>query len=138
MDGLHQTLIGIGHAIRDLTCELKHRNDNRSILQRIEQAERNIMATIQEFSVQQKAFNTRQAAAIDSAVASVTGLTDDIAKLNQNIQDLQSSPGAITIEDQATLDELSVQGEAVAAKSEALASALKTLDDQTPPKPPVV
>lgn len=137
MDCLTQSLANLGHTIRDLTCELRHNNDNQSILQRIEQAERNIMATIQEFSAQQKAFNTRQAAAIDSAVASVTGLTDDIAKLNQNIQDLQNSPGAITPEDQATLDELSVQGEAVATKSEALAAALKTLDDQTPPKPPV-
>lgn len=94
------------------------------------------MSPISDFAAKQAAFNKRQADAIDSAVASVTGLTGDIAALNQKIVDLQNSPGTITPEDQALLDGLQADGNALAEKGEALSGALASLDGQTPPAPP--
>lgn len=98
------------------------------------------MSAISDFAAKQKDFNTRQAAAVDGAVASLTGLTGDIAELNRKIEELQNSQGGVTPEDQALIDDLQTQGEAVAAKAEALATALKALDEQIPPivPPPVV
>lgn len=123
MDALNQTLIGLGHAIRELAAEVKHLNENRLILHRIEQAERNIMSAISEFAAKQNAFNDR----VDKAV---TGLTEDVQALNDKITELQNTPGVITPEDQALLD-------AIQARSEGIAAKLEALDSMTPPKPPV-
>lgn len=95
-----------------------------------------IMSAIAEFSAKQKEFNQRQATAIDGAVESLKGLTDDVAALNKKIEELQNSPGEISPEDQALLDDLQTQGDAAAQKAEALAEALKALDSQTPPAVP--
>jgi DNA anti-recombination protein RmuC len=95
-----------------------------------------IMSAISDFAAKQKAFNDRQDAAIDSLVASSTGLTGDVADLKALIEKLQNSPGEISPEDQATLDELSTRAESTATKAEGVAAALKTLDEQTPPAPP--
>lgn len=97
-----------------------------------------IMSAISEFAAKQKAFNDRQAASVDAAVVSLTGLTGDVAELNRKIEELQNSSGGVTPEDQALIDDLQTQGEAVAAKAEALATALKALDDSTPPAVPSV
>lgn len=94
------------------------------------------MSAISDFATKQKEFNTRQAAAVDGAVASLQGLTDDVAALNKKIEELQNSSGGVTPEDQALIDDLQSQGEAVASKAEALAAALKALDEQTPPTVP--
>lgn len=71
------------------------------------------------------------AGAFDTIAASVDGLTTDIKTLNDKITELQNSSGTITPEDQALLDEIQ-------AEAQALASKLATLDDQTaaPPAPP--
>lgn len=95
-----------------------------------------IMSAISDFAAKQKLFNERQAAAIDQAVASLTGLTGDVQTLNDKITELQNSSGGVTPEDQVLIDDLQTQGEAVAAKAEALATALKALDDATPPTVP--
>lgn len=94
------------------------------------------MSAISDFAAKQKEFNTRQAQAIDGAVTSLGGLTSDVAELNRKIEELQNSPGGVTPEDQALIDDLQAQGEAVAAKAESLAAALKALDEQTPPAAP--
>lgn len=94
------------------------------------------MSAIADFAAKQKQFNDRQATAIDGAVQSLQGLTDDVAALNKKIDELQNSPGSITPEDQALLDDLQSQGDNVAQKAEALATALQALDSQTPPTPP--
>lgn len=81
------------------------------------------MSAISDFAARQKAFNDR----MDTAVS---GLTEDIATMNAKIQELQSTPGAITPEDQALLDDLQQRGEAIAQRLEAL-------DALRPPAPPV-
>lgn len=80
------------------------------------------MSAISDFAAKQNAFNDR----MDTAVADLTG---DVKSLNDTIAKLQSSPGTITDEDQASLDALQKRGEAIATKLEAL-------DALTPPKPP--
>lgn len=106
--------------------------------QEIRLTKRILMSAISDFAVKQKAFNERQAASVDAAVASLGGLTSDVAELNRKIEELQNSPGGVTPADQALIDDLQTQGEAVAAKAEALAAALKSLDDQTPPAVPTL
>lgn len=102
----------------------------------LKELEKHIMSAISTFAANQKAFNDRQSAAIDAAVASITGLTEDVASLNVKILELQNSQGGVTPEDQVLIDDLQAQGEAVAARAEALAAALATLDSQTPPVVP--
>lgn len=80
------------------------------------------MSSISDFAAKQNAFNDRQATAID-------GLVGDVKSLNDKIEELQNSPGAITPEDQALLDALEVRADAMTAKIEAL-------DAQTPPAVP--
>lgn len=84
-----------------------------------------IMSKISEFA-------NVVAGAFDTIQASVEGLTVDIKSLNDKITELQNSSGVISPEDQALLDQ--IQGEA-----QALATSLAKLDDQTatPPAPPV-
>lgn len=92
--------------------------------------------TVKEYIAKQTAFNDRQATAIDSAAGSVSGLTDDIKTLNDKIAELQNSAGQVTAEDEALINELETQGNALVVKAEAAAEALKALDGQTPPTPP--
>lgn len=84
-----------------------------------------IMSAISDFAAKVDAFNET----IDKAV---DGLTADVADLKAQIEKLQNSPGAITPEDQATLDRIQ-------AKAGAVADKLAALDAQTEqaPAPPV-
>lgn len=88
----------------------------------LESMELHIMSAISDWAARQKTFTDR----IDTAVA---GLTDDVRALRDEINRLQTSPGAITPEDQALLDGIQTRSEAVATKLEAL-------DQITPPAPP--
>lgn len=81
-----------------------------------------IMSKITEFADAVDAHN----AAVDTAIQ---GLSDDIANLNKQIQDLQNSAGQITPEDQARLD-------AIQARSQTVAEKLAALDALTPPAAP--
>lgn len=81
------------------------------------------MSAISIFALAQTTFNARLAAAID-------GIAADVASLNAKIEELQNTPGTITPEDQALLDELQVAGDN-------LASRLEAVDGLTPPVPPV-
>lgn len=81
-----------------------------------------IMSKVSDFAAAQTAFNTR----LDAAVS---GISSDVADLNAKIQELQTSAGAVTAEDQALLDELQAQGEALATRFEAV-------DALTPPPVP--
>ena len=96
------------------------------------------MSVISDYLDKQKTFNSRQGIAIDGIVTSVTGLTGDIKTLNDKIEELQNSSGQVTPEDQATINELEVAGDALSTKSEALAVAIKALDDATAPVIPPV
>lgn len=81
------------------------------------------MSAISEFSAKQNAHNDRVDAAIN-------GVATDVKFLQDTIEKLQGTPGAITPEDQALLDQLEARADATAAKLEAL-------DALTPPAPPV-
>lgn len=81
-----------------------------------------IMSKFSDFAAAQKAFNDRQGASIDGIVA-------DVKALNDKITELQKSQGEVSPEDQALLDQLQQQGEALAAR-------LESVDAQTPPVVP--
>lgn len=102
----------------------------------LKEMETKIMSVISDFAAKQKAFNDRQGASIDGLVTSVSGITADVQTLNDKIDELQNSPGGITPEDQALLNDLETAGNALADKIEATAAALKALDEQTPPVVP--
>lgn len=82
----------------------------------------------------QESFNRRQADSIDSAVASLAGVTEDIKNLNEKISELGDGevPPALA----ERVEALKTQGEALATRAEGTATALKALDEQTPPKAP--
>jgi len=82
--------------------------------------EEKIMSKIAEFKTAMDVFNTRLTAAI-------TDLEGDVKMLNDKITELQNSPGEISPEDQALLDNLQLVAEKTTAKLEALA-ALNTPD----------
>lgn len=82
-----------------------------------------LMSAISDFAAKQNAFNDQ----MDNAVS---GLTDDVKNLNDQIAALQASNGSITAEDQKLLD-------GIQARSQAIADKLTALDNMTPPKPPV-
>lgn len=102
----------------------------------LDQAERHIMSAISDFLDKQTSFNQRVSDGIDSAVASIAAVTDDIQTLNDKITELQNSTGAVTPEDQARIDALETQGDALATKVESVKTALAALDALTPPKAP--
>lgn len=86
-----------------------------------------IMSAISDFAAKQQAHNDKINKAVDDIATQIKTMSDLIAKL-------QSSPGTITPEDQATLDAL----EAAAAATEAKVTAMDTLTATPPVVPPVV
>lgn len=133
---LAEAVFEFARETHELHLELKRSNDNKAVLNRIAEMENKVMSAISDYAAKQKAYNERHGAALDSVIESQSGLTEDIAELNRKIEELQNSPGTITPEDQALLDEAQAQGEALATKSEGVAAALKILDEQTPPVVP--
>lgn len=128
----------------DLSAMVSNNNSNAGLWSRLrwatpsdlEQLKVQLMSVISDFAAKQAAFNKRQSDAIDSAVASVSGLSGDIQSLNDKITELQNSVGQVTPEDQALIDDLETKGDALSTKAEALSQALTTLDNLTPPNPP--
>lgn len=98
-----------------------HLSDRELILKVLEN-QNHMSQAISDFAAKQDAHN----AAIDTAIA---GLSGDIDTLNAEIKTLQTSAGAITPEDQATLDRLDAAGQSAADK-------LAALDALTPPPVP--
>ena len=80
------------------------------------------MSAISEFAAKQAAHNAAIDAGLDGIAGDVQGLKDLIAQL-------QTSPGTISAEDQATLD-------ALEAKAAATADKVAALDAATPPIAP--
>lgn len=66
---------------------------------------------------------------------SVDGLTSDVAQLKKKIDDLQNSPGSITPEDQALLNDIQNQANALSAKVKALDEATSPDEVPTPDEP---
>lgn len=136
---MHGTLTDAIFELAKVIREASKQHETKAILHRLAEMEYKIMAKISEFAAAQKVFNDRQAAAIDSLVASTGGLVSDVQSLNDKITELQNSSGEVNAEDAELLDQAQAQAEALAIKAEAVAGALKALDDQTPPvvPPPV-
>ena len=114
----------LSHVLRELkhvlTCSKSQ--DKGATKGDLDLMESHIMSAIQDFATAQNAFNDQ----IDNAV---TGLSGDIKNLNDQIAKLQSTPGAITPEDQILLD-------SIQARSKSIADKLNALDAMTPPVPP--
>ena len=102
----------------------------------IEEIGNKIMSAISDFLSKQTAFDARQSTAIDALVASIAGVSSDVDTLNAKITELQNSSGGVTPEDQASINALQEQGEALSTKLEAVSTALAALDAQTPPAVP--
>lgn len=90
--------------------------------QDLKELESKIMSAISDFAAKMQAHQSK----IDTAVS---GLTEDVKNLNDKITALQNSAGQISPEDQALLDQIETQGDAIATKLEAL-------DGLTPPAAP--
>lgn len=84
----------------------------------------NSSEAIRAYAANATAFQSRIAAGID-------GVSSDLDAMNALILQLQTTPGPISAEDQATLDQLTAAGDALAARLEAL-------DALNPPTVPTV
>lgn len=112
--------ISLTEALQLLVHELRaSREERRTDISTLLQ---NIMSAISDFAAKQTAFNARLSTAID-------GVGEDIKTLNDLITKLQTTPGPISPEDQATLDSLQAAGEALTAR-------LESVDALTPPAVP--
>src|ERR1017187_6320608 len=94
---------------------------SKDALERIEHAlahlinlEGHIMSAISDFKVKQDAHNAQVSSDLAALATSIQAQNDLIAKI-------QGSAGAISAEDQATLDQLDANGKALADKADALA-----------------
>lgn len=130
---LIHALLHLTHEMREDREQRKHEN---AILCRLADMERNIMSKLSDYLGSQKTWNARQEASVDSIVASQAGIVGDVAELVRLIAELQNSPGGVTPEDAATIDELQAKGEALTSKVEGVASALAALDAERPPVVP--
>lgn len=105
------------------------------------------MSAISDFKAKVESAFSEIGASVDEIVASqaqqtesLTGVTSDVAQLKALIEKLQNSPGGVTPEDQASLDQLEAtikslqpKVKAVADAQKTQADALKSLDDATAP-----
>ncbi|HSW83475.1 MAG TPA: hypothetical protein VLH12_08375 [Usitatibacter sp.] len=80
------------------------------------------MSQISDFAAKQTAHNQKVSADLDA-------LKQQIDDLNTKIATIQNSPGTLSAEDQATLDQIEAAGTDLANKADALAGV-------TPPTPP--
>lgn len=81
---------------------------------------------IKAYAEKQDAFNTRYDTAVEDLAGDIKFFKDEIARL-------QNSPGAVTPEDQATIDRLQARAEAATLKIEAMAAEHPPV---VPPPPP--
>lgn len=144
MENLEHHLTRLTRAIeasteqRNTEFEWRRSHSEFATKQDLDRMEHRMSSKIADFAAAQANFNTRQGAAIDQVVAATAGITADVQALKDKIQQLQDSAGQITPEDQALLDQVQTQAEAVSNKLEQAGTALKGLDDATPPVVPAV
>lgn len=93
------------------------------------------MPSYSEFLNQLKSFQDSDDAAMDRLIAAQKNITADVAKLNKTIADLQNSQGQVTPEDQNLINQIQAQGDAIRKKQADFETALKALDEATPPDP---
>lgn len=77
---------------------------------------------------------------VDQLVTSTQGVSADVAFIKAKLDAIQNSPGTLSPEDQASLDQASARTTAVADKLSGVAAQLKSLDEATDssqqPEPP--
>lgn len=108
-----------------------------SIICQLNKMEGRIMTKISEFAEKVNAHHEATTAALGEVSTAVQGVSDDVAGLKALIEELQNTPGEITPEDQALLDSIEAKAGETSAKVTEVATALKALDELTPPTPPV-
>lgn len=91
----------------------------------------NIVSQISDYVVKQKEFNDQISSDVSDIASSLVAIDGDVAALNQKIIDLQNNPA-----DQALLDGLVVDGQALATRTAAAKVAASALDDKTAPVAP--
>jgi len=124
----------LAEAISQLSCTLRdlgEQRENKEVLHRISEMERNIMSQLSEYTDRVNAAFDGISTSVDEIVASQTGIAADVAFLKAKIEELQSNPGPISSEDQALLDALEAKVNALTTKTAAVSTALKDLDATT-------
>lgn len=126
--------------LHEIHEQLQLINKNNAILLRLAEMETRIMSAISEYTDAVDAKFAEIGTSVDELVASVTGVTGDVATLKELILKLENNPGPITPEDQALLTKSLATVTALADKTKAVADALKALDAETatgtvPPAP---
>lgn len=141
----------LAEAISLLTCELHESREQRKTefewfkshsnlatkcdLKELKEA---IMSAISDYVAEVNTSFDEIDTALETSNTRLTGLTDDIAYLKETIDKINNSPGAITPEDQASLDGLKARAVAAGSKLAAFKTALEALDKATErPTPPV-
>jgi hypothetical protein len=90
-----------------------------------------IMSAISDYSAKVDAAFTEVGTSVDEIVASVAGVSGDVASLKDIILKLQNNPGPISPEDQALLDTGVTKVTAVSDRLKSVSAALKELDAAT-------
>lgn len=126
--------------LHEIHEQLQLINKNNAILLRLAEMETRIMSAISEYTDAVDAKFAEIGTSVDELVASVAGVTGDVATLKELILKLENNPGPITPEDQALLTKSLAMVTALADKTKAVADALKALDAETatgtvPPAP---
>lgn len=97
----------------------------------LQKTEHRIMSAIKDFSDKVTAAFNDIGSNVDDLNAAVTGIASDVTALKAKIDQLQNSPGAISPEDQALLDQISAQATALSDKVKTVDDAAKALDAAT-------
>lgn len=106
-------------------------------MNRLEKLIMTLQESFRAYAVRRDEYDARQEAATDILTQALTGITGDVKGLKDEIKKLQDSAGQVTPEDQATIDRLQAKAEAATVRVEAVATALKTLNEETPEVPTI-
>lgn len=117
---------------------LSKRENNRVILHRLAHMERNLMSQISDYSLRVNTAFDAIGSSVDAMVDSIAGVAGDIAELKRLIDELQTSSGVISPEDQSLLDALESKVNSLVARTETVKTSLADLDAQTSTVPPPV
>lgn len=103
----------------------------------LREMEHRIMSVISDYSARVQAAFSAIGGDVDTAIASLGGITTDVQNLKDLILKIQGSGGALSAEDQASLDASEVTISALQTKVSNFKTALAALDDSTA-NPPTV
>jgi uncharacterized protein YoxC len=108
---------------------------------RLDKLEEKIMSLLSDFLLQQRTHNAAVKAAVAQLGTSVAGVTQDIQDFKAHVTELLerlANAEVITPEDKIAIAELGQEAATLVASVDGVSTALKMLDEQNPPAPPVV